>query len=381
MTKKKLLFFTTTLAAGGAEKVLLNTVRALKDEYDITVVVFLNRGVYVDDIKRLCGYEYIYNIKSKSKLVQRLGFSLLIRWQKLFSPSRLYKKYIKGGYDIEIAFLEGIPGRVLSGSNNNNKYAWIHTDLITNNRSIREYRTFGEEKLCNKKFKKVVGVSSDVTKKFIKKLGISKEKTATILNILDEAEIISKSKEPVSIEIDKKFFNIVAIGRLSKIKGYDRLINAVAQLTSQDKGSLRLNIIGDGHERANLVDMIKKFGLKDIVSLHGFMNNPYPTLTQSDLLVCSSYTEGLSTVAIEAIILGVPILSTDCSGMKDILGDSKYGMIVENSEAGILAGLKAMIEEKGVFAKYKKRALERGDFFRKDARVKEIKKIIDGEAR
>ena len=83
--------------------------------------------------------------------------------------------------------------------------------------------------------------------------------------------------------------------------------------------------------------------LNDCVELTGFIDNPYPLLKKADLFVCSSLTEGFSTVVSEAIFLGTPVLTTDCAGMKDILGDSEFGLIVENNENGLYEGLKQLL--------------------------------------
>ena len=59
-------------------------------------------------------------------------------------------------------------------------------------------------------------------------------------------------------------------------------------------------------------------------------------MTQSDLFVCSSISEGYSTAVTEALILGLPVVTTDCSGMNELLQGEKYGIITENSEATLL---------------------------------------------
>ena len=74
-----------------------------------------------------------------------------------------------------------------------------------------------------------------------------------------------------------------------------------------------------------------------------------------DLFVCSSYIEGYSTAVTEAITLGVPVLTTKCSGMNEILQEGKYGMIVPNDEASLLEGLKELIVDSNKIDEYRQR--------------------------
>lgn len=69
-------------------------------------------------------------------------------------------------------------------------------------------------------------------------------------------------------------------------------------------------------------------------------------MAASDLYVCPSYVEGFSTVVSEAVILGLPVVTTECSGMKEILGESEYGLITENTEEALYEGMKKILSDK-----------------------------------
>ena len=122
-------------------------------------------------------------------------------------------------------------------------------------------------------------------------------------------------------------------------------------------------ILGEGPERPKLEAFIRKNRLADSVRLLGFCGNPYPCLKAADLLVCSSRFEGFSTFITEGVILGKPIVTTDCSGMRELLGDSEYGLITDNSEAALLAGMRNMLTDAGLREQYAARAAERGAAF------------------
>ena len=73
------------------------------------------------------------------------------------------------------------------------------------------------------------------------------------------------------------------------------------------------------------------------------MKNPYPLMDKMDLFVCSSRAEGYSLVIAEAMILGLPVISTNCAGPKELLDNGNYGMIVENHDEALYEGINNII--------------------------------------
>ena len=91
--------------------------------------------------------------------------------------------------------------------------------------------------------------------------------------------------------------------------------------------------------RTEIENYIRDNGLEETVRLFGFQANPYPFMLAADLLVCSSDYEGYSTFITEGVILQKRILTTDCSGMHDILDKYSAGRIVANSDEAFFKGL------------------------------------------
>lgn len=375
---KNVLFLITTLNGGGAEKILVDTVKLLdKDKYNITVMTVLNRGVYVDEVKQICNYKYMFDDIDSSPLIKRIYFSLLLRFCKFMPPKWLYKLFIKDNYDIEIAYLEGTPTKVISGSNRSSKkYAWVHSDPIKHPFSTKEFINIHQEIKAYKKFDKILCVSSGIKSSMQEKYFVG-EKAQVQLNVLDEELIIGKSLEAINDTFDKSKFNIIAIGRLNPAKAYPRLLNVCNKLKN-DFSNFKLTIIGEGLQRPMLEKYIKDNNLEQFVELKGFIKNPYPYLKQADLFVCSSIAEGFSTVVSESVVLGVPVLTTDCAGMIDILGNSEYGLIVDNDEEALYEGLKKMCLDNDLYLKYKRAVLDRSDFFKKEKRLEEFYALMEG---
>ena len=92
-------------------------------------------------------------------------------------------------------------------------------------------------------------------------------------------------------------------------------------------------------------------------------------MTQSDLFVCSSISEGYSTAVTEALILGLPVVTTDCSGMNELLQGEKYGIITENSEATLFEGIKQLLD-------HPEQVIKRGKEFTLEVLMKPIETLL-----
>ena len=153
---------------------------------------------------------------------------------------------------------------------------------------------------------------------------------------------------------------LLAIGSLKPAKDYDALLRSIASL--KHRISARLIILGDGPLRSELEGRIAELGLSDSVRLPGFRANPYPFLSCAGALVLSSAWEGLPTVLIEALSVGIPVVSTNCrSGPAEILGDGRYGRLVPVGDTEALAlAIEATLSECHDREALKQRAAEFG---------------------
>ena len=156
---------------------------------------------------------------------------------------------------------------------------------------------------------------------------------------------------------------VVIVGRLlNNTKGQGRLIDAVVRLRKEGY-DISLSVIGKGPDEQMLRERVKNSVASEYITITDGKYNPYPYIAEADLLVCASYFEGYNLTVAEAIILGIPVMSTDCAGPNEILDYGKYGMIVENSDEGIYNGLKKLAGNSDVLKQYKEKAVLRMDFF------------------
>ena len=348
----RILFFIEELRGGGAEKVLCNLVNEMDlSRFDITVQTLWK----VDAAQYLKpGIRYRYCYAGRNRLNNyRSRLEAAAGWT--------YPLHIKGDYDIEVAYLECGATKILAGSTNRKakKIAWVHCDLAL---KMSDPQAFVEKAArWYAKYDRVVCVSQNVKDSFDRLFGIP-EKTVVLYNTVDDASIREKALADHTDCPEKKQLTVVSVGRLSDEKQYDRLLRVHKRLLEEGLGH-NLWIIGEGDRRSALEKQITEDRLADSARLCGYQMNPYPYMQKADLLVCSSRYEGLSTFVTEGLILGKPIVTTECSGMRELLGNSEYGLITENSEEGLLNGIRRMLTDSDLRADYAERAAKRGADF------------------
>lgn len=334
-TRRKVLFLIESLSGGGAEKVLSTLVKHIdKQKFDITVCSIVDTGKYVDEVKEYVKYSYIMPNPAKCKTWwQKLKYKLKYKLVYSLLPlSIVYKLFIPKGNDVEVAFIEGFATKLLSkASSNSKKIAWVHIDLLNYPYTASIYKNKDDEKRTYLKFDQIIGVSNTVCES-IRTLYGNNINIKTIYNPIDAQDIINKSRLPIIVPAKKDgFIRICSIGRFVPQKAFDRLLRITHKLKN-DGYKVELWLLGDGKLRPEYEKYIDENNLSDIVTLWGFQPNPYAYLAQCDLFVCSSIAEGYSLAIAESIILGIPVISTNCAGPNELLAGDCYGLLVDNDE-------------------------------------------------
>ncbi len=371
--KHKVLFLIESFIVGGAERVLLNLVNAMdKERFDVTVMAVFKQSVYegyncqfADALDPSVHYHYLVDNSSKWKY-------------RLFNVAfnRLPKKWIHrwmigSGYDTEVAFYEGLPTLFLAHSSNkkSKKIAWLHYGNGFVNLSENDLHSFSS---LYDKYDTVVGVSKGVSQNFKNKIGLS-EKVFTLYNLIDEEEIIRKSKlfDVPRIESGVSF---ISVGRLCEVKGFDRLLHVCKSL-KEEGYSFHLNIIGAG-DNLSLEHIIRDDSMEGYVQLLGNQDNPMPYVRSADWFVCSSRAEAFGMAILESMLIGTPIISTECSGTEELLGENEYGIRCENSEKGLYNAMKHVLEHPDLRKIYSDKALQKGTSFHKKELLAKIETVL-----
>ena len=184
----------------------------------------------------------------------------------------------------------------------------------------------------------VVAVSQGLADDLRNNFGVRAEKLHAIYNPAFTPRFLDAAQAPVDhpwlAQKDKPV--VLAAGRLHFVKGFADLLHAFARV--RRSCDARLIILGEGKERPNLERLVAALGLTDSVLLPGRVPTTAPWMARSDVFVLSSRREGLPAVLIEALAIGMPIVSTRCpSGPEEILQNGKWGRLVPVADIDALA--------------------------------------------
>ena len=353
--KKNILFVVDNLKMGGVTKVLSTLLKTITPtgNYNIDLLVLhyykdmeisipeevnVIKGTKVFDVVDENIHELIAK-KDIFKIFRKALFSFKIKtgiFKGVIAKER--KKLITKRYDAEIGFSEGFAHLFVAYGDTKNKIGWMHIDISVQNDSKRYTEILKD---AFGRMKTNVCVSKKVSDAYKSLYGL--DNFQVIHNIMESEKIISASNSPMDCSYSEDCINLVSVGRLHGQKRYDRFIESHKKLI--DAGyKVNSYIVGDGPEKEALLQEIKRAGVEDSFFLLGRRDNPFPYVKNADLFVLSSDYEGLPTVLYEAIILGVPCVTTCVAGAEEIL-ENKYGIITEKDGEALFRGIEELITD------------------------------------
>lgn len=296
---KKIAIFQVDLNIGGIQKSCVNLVNNIDyKKYEVDLYLTEKENVFINDINKNVNIKYIKKLPYITKLIP---ISIL----KLFYNPKISKTYDTvvdfNSYSNETA-IAAIKTKSVS------KVMWVHNDVEVKIKEEILYRIL--HILFKKKYKYFdlfVGVSKGALESFIRVNKIKNKETEVIPNFIDTDEIKEKLKSESSIEVDENKINIYSCGRVVHQKGFDLLIDEINSI--KDKlTNYHFYIIGDGTEFNNIKKKISEYELDNLVTLTGFLSNPYPTMNKMDAFILMSRYEGQGMVFLEASSLGVDVI-------------------------------------------------------------------------
>lgn len=156
------------------------------------------------------------------------------------------------------------------------------------------------------------------------------KKSSVLQNIIDTDAIRRKMAQ----DPNTYAFDVIFLGRLTEPKNPQRLMQVCAK-AAEKKPDLRVAVVGTGELEEQTRALCAQLGLADNVSFLGFRSNPLKILHDSGVMVMTSRWEGTPMCALEAMALGVPVVSTPTDGLKDLIEDGADGCLSDDD--GVLA--------------------------------------------
>lgn len=371
---KKITILALHLGYGGIENAIATLANLLAEKYEVEIIstyklysepVFkINENVKVtylmEHIKpNKKEIDYYKNNKNYSMLFKEAIKSLKV----LYLKRKLMIKAIKN-LDTDVV----ITTRTLHnswvskyGNDSYRKIAWEHNHHNNDEKYINDL-----VKSCEN-INNLVLVSKELEQFYKDYLG---EKAVYIPNCLDEVpKKISK--------LDSK--NFIAVGRLSKEKGFDALLRLFKKLTFKFP-DWKLNIVGDGLERNNLLLLAKELKLGDKVIFHGYQNKESINnlLSDSSIYLMTSHTESFGLVLIEAMSVGVPCVAySSAQGANEIIDDGINGYIIKDrNEEEMIDKISMIINDEKLRKKLGKNAKEKSKEYEGDTVLDAWNKIL-----
>lgn len=382
--KKKILIVNDLLSGGGVEKLMLDLTWAIHDKYDVTIMTDSYEAefdkLYPDNVK------YIWQ-KNDYNPKNRLARAIYRRTIKRRKIQNFHKSLEEADYDYAIAIKEGWKMLDVSKIPAKKKLCWVHTDYTAYYYTQGIYNTREHELEVMKQFDKIVCVSYDIEKSIKEVIG-DPGNLIVKYNPIDIDNVIAKSKEPV-VDVDswdeqqkkpdgKHPVRFVTVGRQNYQKSYLNLLEACHMLEREGL-DYEMLVIGAkepwGDETYRLECAMKRLNIRNVKFLGG-RKNPYKYMAIADWFLSSSIFEGYSLVSQEAAVLDIPMLLTDVSGVRELLGDSEYGIVMEPSVVGIYEAMKRVIQNPQLHDSYKQKIMERKKIITYQKRIDEIEELF-----
>lgn len=400
--KKNILISVYDMEIGGIERSLINMLEAFDYElYNVDLLVFEHRGDFmklipdhVNLIPQINAYTVFrkpislclkegYYASSLVRLVAKYAAIKKAKARKLeegpgYIQMQLVSKYssvlmpkLNKNYDVSISYAwphdlvaDRIPAK--------KKIAWIHTDY-----SKLEIDNQIDLEMWNK-FDYIAAVSEDCCKAFLKTYPLLKKKVFILENITSPSLIKIMSSEALPNKQGLSGpFNILSVGRLSYVKGFDLAVIALRLLHDKGLTNIKWYVVGYGGYEEELVELIKSYQMEDSFILLGKQANPYPFIKACDLYVQPSRYEGKAVTVTEAKILNKPIIITNYPTSASQVTNGLDGIICDGNAESIADAIKDLYTDHDLRS-YLIRNTKRTDY-NNNEEIKKLYEVINSQ--
>lgn len=352
--KKRVLFIIDSLTCGGAEKSLVSLLPLLnREKYELSLWTRSPGGAFASLVPKhvhiINQPEYTIFEHLKFKLGGIL-YSIMFRWNKFIGKNEhasetLWKcqgwamKVPEGNWDVVVAYQQGIPTYLVATKMSGCKrLAWINANIFN-----AGYNPTFNAKMYER-MDGMCSVSEELHQILLQRYPQLSSKFTTIYDILNPKIIRRQAEEAIPEQDYNAKPCILTVGRLVPQKNHALAVEAAKVL--RDRGvDFCWFFIGEGSERDNIEELIKKYRLEHYVVLLGLRTNPYAYMKRCDVYVQSSAFEGFGLTIAEAKILGKPVVSTNFDVVHDQLKHLRNGWISEMNPEALADGIMHLLND------------------------------------
>ncbi len=368
--KKKVVFFIPTLEAGGAEKNVIKLLSGVsKEKYQTVLLVGKKRGEFLKDVPSSIPVFELGTLSSIMTFFKMIGF--LKRQKPDLFVSNLSRFNV---INLLAHFFSGSNSRIIVVEHTQVSLLPLTAKSFLH-RIFARYIFPSLASFLYKAADCVVAVSGGVASD-LKKVLRGKVFIKVLYNPVVDKSILDFSKD----EVNQIWFNkkevpvILSVGRLVGAKNHELLLRTVKLVL--EKVKVNLVVLGQGHKKEYLEKLVFELGIKDAVHFIGFQENPFKYMARADVFVSSSSREGFGNSIVEAMALGLPVVSTDCSGPAEIIQDA--GILVPVEDASSLAkAILTVLGDDNLRMQMIERGLRRANDFLVQSSVNSYEKLFD----
>ena len=350
---KVALFIVPSFSGGGAERCALEVLKNLDStKYSRHLLPFQRQGEYSDELHQ----DLVVSGPGRQGRIHAFLPRSIRKW--VLSALEIAKVARRLQPDVVVTFLPeaGLPTSLVRWLRLAPPFLWVISEQNATRRRVREtnpswWRRWIQDHWIGRAYRAadhVIAVSEGVKQGLIDDYALEAERLTVIFNPVDIQRVQTAADQAPPVEWSGKEL-VVAMGRLTRQKGFDVLLHAFSLIRTARPASLL--ILGVGEERGCLEDMARNLEITDNVHLVGFKSNPWSYLRSADVFVLSSRWEGCPLVIGEAMACETPVVATDCDyGPGELITNCSNGLLVptENPQALANAVLEVLSEpEKG----------------------------------
>jgi glycosyltransferase involved in cell wall biosynthesis len=322
--RTKILYIITSTNVGGTERSLHELIRRIdRNEYSVYVCSLKKPGVFAKRISDEADGFYSLGLPEAGGVRAVLNFvPALIRLTGLIR--RLRPQIIHS-----FLFRANILGRIAGRTER-------VPVIISSIRAIESDKRYKHliDRFTSRLVHKYMAVSEAARKFTIKHVKISPDRIVTAYNGIDCDRTVLK--EAYNFKISKSFKNIALIGRFDKEKGHSILIKALKTVLPQEP-DIRVYFFGEGPDEGRIKRMTEKENLSEHIIFMGVAEDITVCISQMDIIVLPSLSEGLPNVLLEAMAEARPVVASRVGGVDEVVVDGETGILFEPGDVQSLA--------------------------------------------